>query len=84
MNRQIVQLAGLLAMKALGEEQILYEVCPESPQYQHFCECPKRSMRSECNDYKYFLFDREREKEWSHHSIHQRHKGGDISGASDC
>lgn len=60
----------LLAMKALGEEQILYEVCPESPQYPHFCECSKRSMRSECNDYKYFLFDREREKEWSYNMIH--------------
>ncbi len=59
----------LLAMKALGEGQILYEVLPEAPQYPHFCECLKRSMRSECNDYKYFLFDREREKEWSHNSI---------------
>lgn len=60
----------LLAMEALGKEQILYEVLPEAPQYPHFYECSKRSMRSEGNDYKYFLFDREREEEWSYNSIH--------------
>lgn len=59
----------LLAMEALGKELITYEVLPETPQYPHFHECTKKILRNDGNDYKYFLFDREREQEWSHNAI---------------
>ena len=54
----------LLAMKELGKNLIEYEVLPEAPHYPHFHECSKKSAHSERNDYRYFQFDREREKEW--------------------
>lgn len=56
---------ALLAMNELGKELIAYEVLPEIPQYPHFYECSKKLLRNERYDYKYFLFDREREREWS-------------------
>jgi len=55
----------LLAINELEKERIAYEVLPEAPQYLHFQECQKRHVHSERYDYKYFLLDREREKEWS-------------------
>lgn len=55
----------LLAINELEKERITYEVLPEAPQYLHFQECQKRHVHSVRYDYKYFLLDREREKEWS-------------------
>lgn len=54
----------LLTIKELEKHQIAYEILPHSPAYPHFHDCLKKILQSDGNDYKYFLFDREREKEW--------------------
>ena len=55
---------ALLTMEAFKEYQIPYEFQPYLPVYPHFHDCPKKALRISYHDYTYFLFDREREKEW--------------------
>lgn len=59
----------MMTIKQLEENQIIYEIQPYIPKYSKFYECPQMLLGpnaaiKDYNDYKYFQFDREREKEW--------------------
>lgn len=62
---KVLLIDAMLAMEAFREYQITYELEPYIPVYPHFFDCPKRILQKGYNDYTYFLFDREREKEWA-------------------
>lgn len=54
----------LVTMAEFEKQQISCEILPASPIYPHFRVCPKKTVRSGGNDYKYFQFDRERKTDW--------------------
>lgn len=56
---------ALMAMKALEQQEIAYEILPYTPELPHYHECTKKFRDRGGNDYKYYLFDRERESEWA-------------------
>ena len=59
----------MMTRKQLEENQITYEILPYIPEYSKFYKCPQmllgpKAVIKDYNDYKYFQFDEEREKEW--------------------
>ena len=59
----------MMTKKQLEDNQIAYEILPDVPKYSRFYECPQcllgpNAVIKDYNDYKYFKFDEEREKEW--------------------
>ncbi len=59
----------MITKKQLEDNQIAYEILPDVPKYSRFYECPQcllgpNAVIKDYNDYKYFKFDEEREKEW--------------------
>lgn len=56
---------ALMAMKALEQQEIAYEILPYMPEFPHYHECTKKFHDRGGNDYRYYLLDRERECEWA-------------------